>query len=260
MTILEQIVAAKREEVARARAQLSMAELRKQAAQAPPPRDFAAALGATGGIKLIAEVKRASPSRGILRPDFDPLAIAKAYAAHGAACISVLTDHRWFQGSLDHLREIRNAVPLPVLRKDFILDPYQVWEARAAGADAVLLIAECLDDCSLRSLHNLILELGMTTLLEIYDPANLPRALETGTRLLGINNRNLHTFETRLEHTLELLPQVPKDCLVVSESGISSPDALRRLEAAGVKAVLVGEALVTQPDPGAAIDALLGRN
>lgn len=260
MTILEQIVAAKKEEVARAQAMLSVAQLRKLAAQAPPPRDFFAALAAPGGIKLIAEVKQASPSRGILRPDFDPLAIAKAYAAHGAACISVLTDQRWFQGSLDHVRTIRNAVALPVLRKDFILDAYQVWEARATGADAVLLIAECLDDCTLRSLHNLILELGMTTLLEIYDPANLPRALETGTRLLGINNRNLHTFETRLEHTLQLLPQVPKDCLVVSESGICSRDDVRCLEAAGVQALLVGEALVTHPDPGAAIDVLLGRS
>ncbi len=260
MTILEQIVAAKREEVARARAILPLAELRKLAAQAPPPRDFFAALAAPDGIKLIAEVKRASPSRGILRPDFDPLAIATAYAAHGAACISVLTDQRWFQGNLDHLRTIRNALALPVLRKDFVLDAYQVWEARAAGADAVLLIAECLDDCSLRSLHNLILELGMTTLLEIYDPPNLPRAIETGTRLVGINNRNLHTFETRLEHTLELLPQVPKDCLVVSESGIRTREDVRRLEAAGVHAMLVGETLVTHPDPGAAIDVLLGRS
>jgi len=259
MSLLDQIVASKREEVARARAALPERALRDLAARAPAPRDFYAALAAPGGIKLIAEVKRASPSRGLLRRDFDPVALARVYAAHGAACISVLTDEHWFQGSLEHLRAVRAAVELPVLRKDFILDPYQVWEARAAGADAVLLIAECLDDAALRTLHNLICELGMTTLLELYEAANLPRAIETGTRLLGINNRNLHTFETRLEHTLELLPQIPADCLVISESGIRTRDDVRRLEAAGVRALLVGEALVTQPDPGAAIDLLLGQ-
>lgn len=257
MSLLDQIIAAKRVEVAHAQNNLPLALLRRLAKLAPPPRNFHAALAAPGGIKLIAEIKRASPSRGLLRPLFDPLQIAHAYAAHGAACISVLTDQRWFQGSLDHLRAVRNAVPLPVLRKDFILDPYQVWEARAAGADAVLLIAECLDDCKLRALHSLICDLGMTTLLEIYQPANLPRALDTDAPLIGINNRNLHTFETRLEHTLELLPQVPNDRLVVSESGIRTHQDVRRLEAAGVRAILVGETLMTQPDPGAAIDALL---
>lgn len=170
----------------------------------------------------------------------------------------MLTDEPFFQGKLDYLREIRSAVSLPVLRKDFILDKYQVYEARAAGADAVLLIAECLDDCHLRSLHNEIVALGMTPLVELYEPENLPRVLDAGATLIGINNRDLHTFKTDLEHTLRLKEKVPDDCVLVAESGIRSRADVERLEAAGINAILVGETLMASPDIGAAVDALLG--
>lgn len=258
-TILDKIVASKQGELEAARLRHPEAKVREQAALAEPPRDFFAALGAEGPIKLIAEVKRASPSQGLIRADFQPVEIAQTYQRHGASCISVLTDEPWFQGHLDHLRQARAATRLPVLRKDFILAPYQVWEARAAGADAVLLIAECLDDCSLRSLHNLILELGMTPLVELYDEANLERVLEAHALLIGINNRNLHTFEVDLDHTLRLRERIPRECLVVSESGIRTRADVCRLADAGVHAMLVGESLMASPDPGAQIDLLLGR-
>ncbi len=203
-TILDKIVATKRTEIERAKAARPETELRALAADAPPVRDFFAALAADGPIKLIAEVKKASPSVGLIRADFDPVAIAKIYEAHGATCISVLTDEPHFQGHLDYLTAIRAAVGVPVLRKDFILDSYQLVEARVAGADAVLLIAECLDDCNLRKLYNETCELGMTPLVELYEPANLPRVLEAGATLIGVNNRNLHTFEVDLEHTIRL--------------------------------------------------------
>ncbi len=258
-TILDKITATKREEIAQAKAARPQADVERAAAAAPAPRDFFAALSAGPPIRLIAEVKKASPSKGVIRADFDPVEIAKIYAAHGASCLSVLTDVQYFQGSLEYLKAVRAAVTLPILRKDFILDPYQVYEARAAGADAVLLIAECLDDCGLRSLHNLILELGMTPLVELYEPTNLPRVLEAGARLIGVNNRNLHTFEVDLEHSIRLHAQVPQECVFVSESGIRSRADVERLEAAGVEAILVGESLMRQPDIGAAVDALLGR-
>jgi indole-3-glycerol phosphate synthase len=258
-TILDQIVAAKRDEVARAKAQTPEAALRAALADAPPPRDFYAALAAGPPIRLIAEVKRASPSRGLIRADFDPAAIAREYQRHGASCISVLTDGPYFQGSLDDLRQVRAAVALPVLRKDFVMDAYQVIEARAAGADAVLLIAECLDDLALRSLHDQIVALGMTPLVELYEPANLPRVLAAGARLVGVNNRNLRTFAVDLEHTLRLRPGVPADRTLVAESGIRCRADVERLQAAGVQAMLVGETLMARPDIGAAVDALLGR-
>jgi indole-3-glycerol phosphate synthase len=236
-------------------------QLQAAAAQAPAPRDLFAALAAAptvpAGVHLIAEVKKASPSRGVIRHDFDPVAIAAAYAAHGASGLSVLTDEEYFHGSLEYLRRTRRAVDIPVLRKDFILDTYQLWEARAAGADAVLLIAECLDDCHLRKLHREALALGLTPLVELYEPENLPRVLDAGATLIGINNRNLHTFEVDLEHTLRLCAQVPDECLLVSESGISRYEDLRRLAAAGVSAVLVGESLMRQPDVGRAVRRLL---
>lgn len=258
-TILERIVATKRGEIAAARQRCSERELEQLVAQAPAARDFFAALAAPGGIKLIAEVKKASPSKGIIRADFHPVEIAETYSAHGATCLSVLTDEPYFQGSLEYLRQIRAAVATPLLRKDFILDPYQLLEARAAGADAVLLIAECLDDCQLRSLHNRALELKLTPLVELYEPSNLPRVLDAGATLVGINNRNLHTFEVDLHHTLRLLEQIPDECLVVAESGIHSRDDVRLLESAGVDAMLVGESLMRQDDIGAAVDRLLGR-
>jgi indole-3-glycerol phosphate synthase len=234
-------------------------ELRRRLTAAPPVRDFLAALARPGAIRLIAEVKKASPSKGVIRADFDPVAIARTYQQHGAACLSVLTDEQYFQGSLDYLRQVREAVGLPVLRKDFVIDPYQVLEARAAEADAVLLIAECLDDEALRSLHDAIVALGMTPLVELYEPENLPRVLRTGARLIGINNRNLRTFEVDLEHTLRLRREIPADRVVVGESGIRTRADALRLERAGVQAMLVGESLMASPDIGAAVDQLLGR-
>jgi indole-3-glycerol phosphate synthase len=258
-TILDKITATKREVIARAKAARPQAAVERAAAAAAAPRPFFAALAAEGPIRLIAEVKKASPSKGVIREDFQPVEIARTYEAHGAACLSVLTDVEYFQGSLDYLTAVREAVRLPVLRKDFILDPYQVYEARAAGADGVLLIAECLDDCGLRSLHRLIMDLGMAPLVELYEPANLPRVLEAGATLIGVNNRNLHTFEVDLEHSMRLRKQVPEECVFVSESGIAGRAEVERLEAAGVDAILVGESLMRQADIGAAVDRLLGR-
>jgi indole-3-glycerol phosphate synthase len=258
MTILDKIVATKREEVARAKELLSLRELQARAKDAPPVRDFFAPLAAGGDIKLIAEVKKASPSKGIIRADFQPVEIARIYESHGAACLSVLTDEQYFQGQLDYLRDVRAAVNIPVLRKDFILDTYQLVEARAAGADAVLLIAECLDDCNLRKLHGEAIELGLTPLVEFYEPANLERVLAAGGQLIGVNNRDLRTFEVDLGHTIRLREQVPLDCVLVGESGIHTRGDVLRLQEAGVEAMLVGESLMREADIGAAVDRLLG--
>ena len=258
-TILDEIVASKRQEVARAKSETPEVLLRARCDAASPPRSFFDPLAQQGPIRLIAEVKKASPSRGVIRPDFDPVAIAETYREHGATCISVLTDGPYFQGRLQYLGEIRGRVDLPLLRKDFIIDPYQVVEARAAGADAVLLIAECLDDHALGRLHEAILELGMTPLVELYEPGNLPRVLDAGARLIGINNRNLHTFDVDLGHTLRLREQIPGDRVVVGESGIRTRADVERLESAGVHAILVGESLMAGDDVGAAVDRLLGR-
>jgi indole-3-glycerol phosphate synthase len=258
-TVLDNIVATKRAEIAAAKQARPEAALREMAAQAPPARDFFGVLGAPGPIRLIAEVKKASPSRGLIRADFRPVEIALTYERHGASCLSVLTDEQYFQGSLDDLRNVRAAVRLPVLRKDFILDVYQLFEARAAGADAVLLIAECLDDCNLRKLHNEAVALGMTPLVEFYEPENLPRVFDAGATLIGINNRDLHTFQTDLEHTLRLRERIPDECVLVSESGIRTRADVQRLAAAGVDAILVGETLMASSNIGRAVDALLGR-
>lgn len=259
-TILDKIVATKRQEVAQAKSAVPEPLLRQRLAEAPPVRDFLAALSSGPPIRLIAEVKKASPSKGVIRADFDPVAIARIYEQHGASCISVLTDGPYFQGSLEYLRLVRAAVNLPVLRKDFIIDPYQVVEARAAGADAVLLIAECLDDTLLVQLHAAIRDLGMTPLVELYEPANLPRVLAAGARLVGVNNRDLRTFHTDLEHTLRLRREIPAGRVVVGESGIRTRGDVERLQAAGVQAMLVGETLMARPDVGAAVDELLGHN
>jgi indole-3-glycerol phosphate synthase len=258
-TVLDKIVAAKRREIAVCRERVTEAELRRRLADAPPVRDFFAALAHPGPIRLIAEVKKASPSAGVIRADFDAVTIAQTYERHGAACLSVLTDEPHFQGRLEYLTAVRGNVAIPVLRKDFILDHYQLIEARAAGADAVLLIAECLDDCQLRSLHNAVIELGMTPLVELYEPQNLPRVIAAGATLVGVNNRNLHTFEVRLEHTLRLRDAIPDECVLVSESGIKTRADVERLEAAGVDAILVGESLMRDPDIGGAVHRLLGR-
>lgn len=257
-TILDRIVATKREEIAAARRRVPERSLVKSLDSAPPVRSFFAPLAAGRQIKLIAEIKKASPSKGVIRADFDPVAIAGIYAAHGASCLSVLTDEQYFQGSLDYLRRVRAAVELPVLRKDFILDRYQVLEARAAGADAVLLIAECLDDCHLRALHDEIVALGMTPLVELYEPDNLRRVFDAGATLIGVNNRDLRTFETDLDHTLRLRPLIPDECVLVAESGIRNRADVLRLQEAHVDAMLVGETLMADSDIGSAVDALLG--
>jgi indole-3-glycerol phosphate synthase len=259
VTVLDKIVAKKRVEIERLKSACPEAELRARLADAPPVRDFFAPLAAGGPIKLVAEVKKASPSAGVIRADFDPVAIARIYDVHGAACISVLTDEPHFQGRLEYLTQIRAAVARPVLRKDFILDAYQVLEARAAGADAVLLIAECLDDCNLRKLFNAACELGMTPLVELYEPANLSRVLESGATLVGVNNRNLHTFEVDLGHAIRLRRDLPDTCVCVAESGIKTRADVQQLESAGVDAILVGESLMREPDVGAAVDRLMGR-
>lgn len=257
--ILAQIVEHKHREIAAAKSARPEANLVAALASAPPVRDFFAPLAAAGPIKLIAEVKKASPSKGVIRADFDPVAIARAYEAAGATCLSVLTDEKFFQGSLDYLRAIRAAVSLPLLRKDFILDPYQLLEARAAGADAVLLIAECLDDCLLRGLHNRALELGLTPLVELYEPANLDRVLAAGAQLVGVNNRNLRDFQVDLEHTVRMRTKVPLDVVLVGESGIYTRSDVLRLQDAGVDAMLVGESLMREADLGAAVRRLLGQ-
>jgi indole-3-glycerol phosphate synthase len=256
---LQRIVARKTAEIAQAKARVPEQVLRAQAAAAPPPRDFLAALQGGPPIRLIAELKKASPSKGLLRTDYQPETIAQIYQQHGAACLSVLTDTEFFQGSLNDLQRVRAAVNLPILRKDFILDSYQVLEARSAGADAVLLIAECLDQDTLTRLYQEVVAWGMTPLVELHQPENLPRVLHLQPRLIGINNRNLHTFQVDLEQAIRLRPKIPPECLVVAESGIRTRQDVLRLQAAGIQAMLVGEAFMTQPDIGAAVDRLLGR-
>lgn len=257
-SILDQIVQTKRQEVAAARRRLPIEELEALAAEAPPARDFRAALAGPGPIRLIAEVKKASPSAGLIRPDFDPIAIARAYQAHGAACLSVLTDAPYFQGHLSYLARVRASVVVPLLRKDFLIDEYQVVEARMAGADAVLLIAEILDDATLAALLARARALGMSALVELHDEANLPRVLAAGADLVGINNRDLRRFVTDLDLTLRLRDRVPPEVVLVSESGIARRADVERLEAAGVSAILVGESLMRQHDIGLAVERLLG--
>ncbi len=257
-TVLDKIVAKKWEEIAAAKSLRPLAEVEARLADSPAPRDFFGALAADGPVKLIAEVKKASPSKGLIRPDFHPVQIAKDYEAAGATCISCLTDESFFQGHLDFLIAIRQEVGLPVLRKDFVLDAYQVVEARAAGADAVLLIAECLDDDSLKSLHDQICELGMTPLVELYEESNVPRVLDIGAKLVGVNNRDLRTFEVDLHHTIRIGQQIPDDRVLVGESGIFTHDDIQLLQKNDVDAVLVGESLMRQDDVQAAVGKLLG--
>ncbi len=258
-TILDKIVIAKRKEIVAAKQRRPEAELRERLDEAPPLRGFFRELAAEGPIRLIAEVKQASPSKGIIREDFDPVSIARSYQNHGASCLSVLTDEGFFRGHLDDLRAIRREVSIPILRKDFILDPYQLVEARLAGADAVLLIAECLDDGTLQQLHAEAIELGMAALVEFYEPENLPRVISAGATLVGVNNRDLRTFDVDLDHTIRMKEQIPAGCVVVGESGIRSRQDVERLEQAGIDAILVGEHLMSHPDVGAAVDLLLGK-
>lgn len=257
--ILQKIVAVKREEIAQGRRVRDAASVRREAEGLGGVRDFAAALRsrvAAGGAAVIAEVKKASPSKGVLRADFRPADIAASYAAGGAACLSVLTDVQFFQGSVAYLQQARAACALPVIRKDFIVDAYQVDEARAMGADAVLLIAACLDDGQMAELEAQALALGLSVLVEVHDGRELERALRLKTPLVGINNRNLRTFEVSLDTTIALLPEVPADRLLVTESGILGPADVARMRSAGVHAFLVGEAFMRADDPGRALAAL----
>ena len=250
---MRRILAAKRVEVDASRERVPRKEIERRAAAADPPRGFERALRAriaAGGPGVIAEIKRASPSKGLIRADFDPARIARSYEANGASCLSVLTDREFFGGSPDDLAAARAACALPVLRKDFMIDEYQVHEARSWGADCILLIMDAAPDGELRALERLARALGMDVLVECHDAGQLERALAFETPLIGINNRDLRTFETRLETTLELLPRVPGERLLVTESGIASPADVSRLKASKVSAYLVGSAFMAAPDPG----------
>ena len=257
--ILQRILETKRAEIDAARGPLPQRELEVRARAAPPPRDFVGALRAkiaAGRAAVIAEIKRASPSKGLLRTDFDPAAIARSYQAGGAACLSVLTDRQYFQGAPEHLVAARAACDLPVLRKDFMIDAYQLYESRAMGADCILLIAAALAPQAMRELEEVARTLGMAVLVEVHDAAELDAALALATPLIGINNRDLRSFETRLETTLSLLPRVPEGRLVVTESGILSRADVLRMRAGKLDAFLVGEALMRASDPGSALREL----
>jgi indole-3-glycerol phosphate synthase len=257
--ILKKIVARKWEEIAERSAKVSVDALKARLADADAPRGFAAAIEAkiaAGRAGVIAEIKKASPSKGVLREDFRPAEIARSYAANGAACLSVLTDVDFFQGGDDYLQEARAACALPVIRKDFIVDPYQVYEARAMSADCILLIVACLEDEQMRELNDLAHALGMDVLIEVHDAAELERALKVDNRLVGINNRNLRTFEVSLDTTLDLLERIPDDRLVVTESGIHMPADVKLMRDHDVHAFLVGEAFMRAEDPGARLAEL----
>ncbi len=257
--ILDKIVAVKREEVAAALKQKSLALVRADAESRVLTRDFEGAMRAkiaAGQAAVIAEIKKASPSKGVLRADFIPADIAQSYAEYGAACLSVLTDKQFFQGSVDYLKQARASCNLPVLRKDFMIDAYQVYEARAMGADAILLIAACLDDAHMTDMEAVARSLDMAVLVEVHDRAELERALKLKTRLVGINNRNLKTFEVSLQTTLDMLPDVPADRLLITESGIQIPEDVRRMREAKVNAFLVGEAFMRANEPGEALAKL----
>ncbi|HSV79327.1 MAG TPA: indole-3-glycerol phosphate synthase TrpC [Ramlibacter sp.] len=259
--ILDKIVAVKHEEVSAAKKKKPLEVVREDALSRVLTRDFVGALRAkiaAGQAAVIAEVKKASPSKGVLRDDFIPADIAQSYAEHGAACLSVLTDRQFFQGTADYLKQARASCDLPVLRKDFIVDPYQVYESRAMGADCILLIAACLSDAQMAELEGIARGLDMAVLVEVHDREELTRALKLKTPLVGINNRNLRTFEVSLDNTLGLLPEVPADRLLVTESGILDAADVQKMRAAGVHAFLVGEAFMRAPDPGVALAELFG--
>jgi indole-3-glycerol phosphate synthase len=259
--ILDKILAQKAEEIAVAKAARSLAEVEAAARAAPPPRDFEGALRraiAAGRSAVIAEIKKASPSKGVIREDFDPAAIAASYEHGGAACLSVLTDRTFFQGAPEYLAAARGACALPALRKEFVVDPYQVVESRALGADAILLIVAALDDAGLAALAGAARDLGMAVLVEVHDERELDRALALHGAILGINNRNLRDFSVSLQTTIALLPRIPAGRLVVTESGILAQRDVAQMKRHGVNAFLVGEAFMRAPDPGMALAALFG--
>lgn len=257
--ILDEIVAYKKEELAETKRLTPLAEQKRRAADAGPARGFGRALSAGTAIRLIAEVKKASPSKGVIRQDFDPVRIADTYQASGASCLSVLTEKKYFQGSLEYLGAIRKTVGLPLLRKDFIIDEYQIFEARAAGADAILLIAACLDRRQLEDYLGVAAGLGLDVLVESHTGRELDKTLLAGSRIVGINNRDLTSFSVSLQTTFDLLKDIPDDRIVVSESGITSRDDVVKLEKAGVDAVLVGESLMREKDIGKKVKELLGK-
>lgn len=260
--ILNKIVAVKREEIAVAIKRKPMAVMREDAESRVLTRDFVCAIRSkqtAGRAAVIAEIKKASPSRGVLRADFIPADIAQSYAEYGAACLSVLTDQQFFQGSVDYLKQARASCSLPVLRKDFMVDAYQIYESRVMGADCILLIAACLDDKQLQDMEALALMLDMAVLVEVHDASELERSLRLKTPLIGINNRNLKTFEVSLQNTLDLVGKVPPERIVITESGISTPQDVKRMQGAGVNAFLVGEAFMRAEDPGVALAALFGQ-
>ena len=256
-TVLDRIVEARRAAIAHRKKSVPETVLRFGVKQAQPVRDFGATLG-RDSLNVIAELKKASPSRGLIRADFDPVALAKSLEIAGAAAISVLTEEEFFQGDLKYMRDARAAIGLPVLRKDFIVDPWQVWEARATNADSFLLIVAALDDALLAELLALGRELGMEPLVEVHTREELTRALAVGARILGVNNRNLRTLEVRVETSYELIEAIPEECIAVCESGLCTHEDLNRLRAAGFDAFLIGEHLMSQPDPAAALRILLG--
>jgi indole-3-glycerol phosphate synthase len=256
-TVLDRIVEARRAEVAHRKKSLPETVLRIGVQKAEPVRDFAGALCRAGRFNVIAELKKASPSAGVLRAEFDPTALAQGYEAAGAAALSVLTEEPNFQGALAHLREARKSVVLPVLRKDFIVEPWQVWESRATNADTFLLIVAALSPAALAELLSLGRELGMEPLVEVHTRPELDAALAAGARILGVNNRNLHTLEVNVETSLELIEFIPEECIAVSESGLRSAQDLARLRAAGFDAFLIGEYFMREADPGAALGRLL---
>ncbi len=259
--ILRRIITVKETEVAAAKLAAPLADVERHANTALPPRDFAGALRAkiaAGKSAVIAEIKKASPSKGVLREAFEPALIAKSYEQHGAACLSVLTDQQFFQGDIEHMKAARAACALPVLRKDFMIDPYQIYEARAAGADCILLIVAALDLARMRELESVAMSLGLAVLVEAHDGDELDVALKLNTPLIGINNRNLRTFETKLGTTLGLLDRVPAGKLVVTESGILKRDDVALMRSRNVNCFLVGEAFMRAPEPGVELERLFG--
>jgi len=256
--ILNRIIDQTKQTLAERKRSVSLDRIIELAQNQEPARDFAAALSRSGTVNIIAEAKKASPSKGLIRADFDPVTIARCYEENGAGAISVLTEEYFFQGHLDYLKDIRRSVSIPLLRKDFIIDPYQVYEARSAGADAILLIAAVLETSELKTLLHLTQDLGMQALVEVHTAKELKKVLKVQPSIVGINNRNLETFLTDIETTVRLRALIPTSIITVSESGINTPDDIKHLRSCGIDAFLIGESLMREPDPGLKLGQFLG--